>query len=387
MNENTLEKIHTSALKFLTPLNLDEVYKIIVLEAIKLVDAEFGSLLLYQNKNFERVFTTLPVASKVNLRKKGSTYTAFKSREAFVKQDKYFGRFHPQIKNLGIKSNIFIPLSYKRQSVGVLIVNSFDQRQFQKRELEILKLFGSLASLAIRKTQLNEESRKAVEDRDTFISMAAHELRTPLTTISGYVQLLSQKLARQPTNEGRWSQELVWETSRLSQLINEIVAVNKIQANQFSYNWEECQLEEIINRAISDFHLIHPYHVPNFQNGLAVSQDKIVGDSAKLLQVMINLLDNAAKFSEAGSEISINLKAKKKFLILNVKDHGKGIPKKDLSKIFDGFYRDKNNMIEGMGLGLFLAKNIIEYHHGSIKVKSKLNFGTNIEIKLPRVKI
>lgn len=384
--DDILEKIHESALRFLVPLNSAEVYEILVNEAVKLVKAEYGSLILENNGKFERVYSTLPIAPKLKFSKNGFTWSTFKDQKIRIKKSKDH-QGTKIIYNLGLKSNVFIPLSYRKKSIGVLIVNSFENTEFTKNEIKTLKLFGSLASLAIRKTQLYEETKKALDDRDLFISMAAHELRTPLTTLSGYIQLLGVKYNNQISSERRWVQHMLLESHRLTQLIDELLSVNKIQSGSFSYEWKECSLTEVVNKAISDFEYVYPDRKIGLVNKLSFKNDIIVGDKVKLLQVVTNLLDNAAKFSDLNSEINLQLHQQYSNIVLTVGDKGRGISKKDLPKIFDGFYIGKNHQVEGMGLGLFLAKNIIEKHHGQIKVKSKVNFGTDFLIKLPKVKI
>ncbi len=99
---------------------------------------------------------------------------------------------------------------------------------------------------------------------------------------------------------------------------------------------------------------------------------------------MVNLVENGLKYSPPDSEIIISLSFKSPCFILKVKDRGTGIASKDLNRVFEGFYRGENSQQEGMGLGLFLAKNIIERHRGDIKIHSKLNKGTTVEVRLPK---
>src|SRR5690349_6715284 len=126
-----LEKINKAALKFLEPLTSEETYKIIVHEAIKLVDASFGSLTLEENGEFKEVYSTLPI--KVKRRKKGFTYKAFKESKVIIvdiEKSQQFSKVHPEFKTLSLRSIILIPLAYKEKSIGVLIVNSKRKEHF-----------------------------------------------------------------------------------------------------------------------------------------------------------------------------------------------------------------------------------------------------------------
>lgn len=382
-----LENIHKAALRFLVPLDLTEIYKVIVDEAIKLVGAQYGSLLLEMEGELKRVYTTLPVANELKIRKNGFTYTSFREQKALVKKSKQYLSTKP-ILRLGLLSNIFIPLAYKGKSIGVLVVNSFENSEFTSKEMDILKLFGSLASLAIRKTQLYEETKRALEARDLFISMAAHELRTPLTTINGYAQLLKNKFIRSDSSsEQRWIDELSWEIYRLTNLVNELLTVNNITSGKLTYSFKNIKLQDIVQRVVTNFKFSHHNTSIEINDEITDKEDMVIGDPDKLLQVVYNLLDNAAKFSEPNSKIVIYLKFQRPFVILQLKDFGRGIDKKDMPKVFDNYYRGNSHNREGMGIGLYLIKNIIEKHRGSINIKSRLAKGTTVTIKLPRVRL
>jgi len=255
---------------------------------------------------------------------------------------------------------------------------------FSKDQLDVLKLFGSLASLGIRKTQLYDETKQALDTRDLFISMASHELRTPLTTINGYIQLLYSRLSGHESNEGRWIQDLANEAKRMTKLVQELLAINQIKSGQLQYVFMEYHLTEIIQRALKDFHIYYPKHKVVFDPSLDPTKDFVICDYDKLLQVLHNILSNASKFSRPEDEIVVKLKLASPCLVISIQDKGAGISKEDLPKIFEGFYKGIGHYQGGMGVGLFLAKDIIDRHHGSIKVKSKENIGTTVVIRLPR---
>jgi signal transduction histidine kinase len=387
MEENILEKIYKASLRFLVALTPEETYAAIVEEAIKLVDAKYGSVILEQEGELVRVFSSSPVAYKTKNRKNGFTYRAFSQRKVVVAHISETEKVHPELKAVGVKWTIFIPLSYQSKSVGVLTVNSAKDENLNQKELQTLELFGSMASLAIRKTQLYSETKKALELRDLFISMAAHELRTPITTIYGYAQLLHNKTLGSNTVESRWVDELHAESYRLTLLVADLLEINRIRAGNLSFVLKECNLREIVDRGVKNFQFNHPGRKIIIKDDLSKKSDLVVGDFDKLLQVLINLLDNAVKFSSDETEVVINLKFKTPYLIMSVIDSGKGIDKKDLPRVFEDFYKGRDSSKEGMGLGLFLAKNIIDQHHGSITISSKVNKGTKVHIKLPRVKI
>lgn len=382
-----LEEVYQVGLRLLLPQGLEDIYAYIVEEAKKLVKADHGSIFLYQNGKLNRVYTTFPDLRQVVIRSKGFTYQAFRKRKSFIIDFRRQKNINPQIKGLGINSDLLVPLIYRNKSIGVLSLLSTKSGHFEDQHMDILRLFASMANLAIQKEQAYEELKKSLKDRDLFISMAAHELRTPLTTISGYIQLLYSKLAGANSLESRWIEELSGEAYRLTKLVNELMEVNRIKTGQLRYTWKECSLKAIVERAIRDFRFTHPEHKVVLQDKIGNGQDRVIGDHDKLLQVVINLLDNAAKFSSPNTEVVITLKFKSPYLILEVRDQGKGIPKKYLADIFERFYKGAEVEKEGMGLGLFLVKNIIKQHHGDIHIYSAVNKGTKVRIKLHGAKV
>lgn len=384
--DNILEKIYKASLKLLEPLDSDHTYEVIVKEAVKLVDADYGSLLLSTEAGLHEVYSTLPV--KLNRRKKGHAHQAFVEDRVCVLHQKVVGKTHPVLTSLGLISNIYLPISYRQKSIGVLIINSKKKQHFNTKELNILQLFGSMASLGIRKTQLNDETKKALDIRDQLIPLAAHELRTPLTSINGYIQLLHNRLLKQADKvSSKWINELFLESKRLTRLVGELLEINNINSKQVNLYLQECQAEDLLVEAVNKFKQSYPDRQIEIKSHFIDGQDKIIADHSKIVMVVNHLLDNAAKFSPANSLIEASINLNSKNLSLIIQDHGAGISQDDLNKIFGGFYKGQFIHKTGIGLGLFLTKVILEHHKGNIKIQSKLKKGTKVTINLPRAKI
>ncbi len=380
--ENTIERVYKSSLKFLDPLSPMKTYETIVGEAINLVNGEDGLIVLKEKSKLKNVYGSSQDASAVRVRSNGFTYTSYKEKKAFVITRKEFEKVHPDIVESGVKSSIFLPLSYKNKSIGVLIIRSRANIDFSQKELEILKLFGSMASLAIRKTQLYSEMKSALDLRDSFMSLASHELRTPLTVINGYAQMLYNLHKNNDSIESGWVKKLYSENIRLINLVKEILEVNRIRSGQVQYFWVESNIIDIINDSLRRFRLQYPQRVVSFTNNLSNGFIHIIGDKEKLILMLISILDNAAKFSSPESVISFEVKEKNYYYYISIKDKGSGITQESLKKIFESFYKGEIHK-EGIGVGLYLAKSIVDKHHGTIKISSKKNKGTNVLIKLP----
>jgi signal transduction histidine kinase len=375
-------RIYESVLKFLTSQTLPETYKTAVREAIKLSRSEYGTLYLAQSDTLQKVYTTVPLGLRTEPRKHGLTYKTFRSGKLLVLSGTQLQKTQLQ-KHTDIKSLVLIPLAYHHKTLGVLTLQAKETGHFTKERLEILKLFGALVSLAVQKNQSYNEARAALRTRDLFISMAAHELRTPTTTIQGYIQMIKKKLVKKENVPNKWVGILASEALRLNNLLSELLQVDQIKTGQFRYEWKNNSLREIIRRAIATSQINHPYHRIVFEDKLNGAKDILLSDFDKLLQSIVNLINNSAKFSPSNSQIKILLSYQDPYFKIAVRDQGRGIPKRDLPHVFEGFYKGKNSTKGGMGLGLFLAEHIVQRHKGFIAITSRVGKGTTAEINLP----
>lgn len=380
-----LEKIYESTLKFLSPLDSEETYRIIIEEAIGLIGGNNGRIFLFDGRDFRCVYNSSDKMPIFEPRKRGNVYISFSKKKAFIVYEKEVKKTYPKLKSSGVRSIMYIPLVNQGVAYGVIVIRSRKDQKFKQSELTILKLFGSLASMSIRKTQLYEEVRKALETRDLFISLASHELRTPLTTLNGYVQLLLNKMNNKKKIEKKWILELAFESQRLKNLINEFLEINRIKTGKLQYDWQECRIRDVVNRSVTNFKFNYPTRKLVLKDKLGSMKDKVIADPDKLAQVFDNVLENANKYSPANRKILLHLAYVSSFFILEIEDEGQGIKEKDLPQVFEGFYKGENSLHEGMGLGLFLSKNIIDSHRGEISMQSKINKGTRVRIKIPRM--
>jgi signal transduction histidine kinase len=376
--ENIIQRINKASLKLLEPLTLQQTYKRIATLATQLVKGEEGKLVLMKNRTLEVVYSTVGDYKKMSVRKNGHTYNSFRKKKAFVIYEK-------EIKDVdskkGYQSVIFIPLYYKSKSFGVLIIKSTEEQQFTEKELQILKLFGSIASLTLRKSELLAETKKNLELKDKFISLAAHELRTPLTSMSGFIQLLHRRISREDIKEAEWIDYLLQESNRLKVLTEEILDINKMNAGKIQLTYEEIDLPNLILESVEEVKKIFP------QSKIKVhplpTNIVVIGDRDKLKKALFNILENAVKFSPEDKEIEIKMKKSKSNSRIEVIDYGIGIDQEDLPYIFEGFYKAKGNEREGMGLGLYFSQNVIQKLQGKLSVRSEKNKGTCVEVQLP----
>lgn len=383
-HSNILESLNSSALKLLAAQSLDELCAEIVEEAKKMAEVEQAEIFLQEKDKLEPVYLTSSKLSKIRIKKKGEIDKASRNNTITIIHGEAITKLHPELKKLAVNSVLIIPLAYRNQSIGVLLLFSAANEDLSDKELHALKLFGSMASLAISKMTMHEETKRAVEIRDRFIALASHELRTPLTSLNGYIQLLYGKLAGKDSSESRWVEELYRESVRLTNLVKDLLDINRIKQGQYAFVLSEVNIKEVIKKAIERSQYTHPDTIINYEDNITDEAYIIIGDSQKLLEMFSALLTNAIKFSKPRSEIFLTLSLKSRTVHVRVKDHGKGIPREDLEHIFDGFYKTKHSKDkEGMGVGLLLAKHIVKLHRGKMNIISKEHKGTTVDVILP----
>lgn len=229
--------------------------------------------------------------------------------------------------------------------------------------------------------------RQAQEMQNTFISVVSHELKTPVAIIKGYAATLRR-------DDGDWDAEIVRETlgviedeaDRLTGLIQDLLTASKIQAQHgVVLDVSDVWLPELAERVVERFKIQTAKH--HFVLKFMANYPHVMGDEARLRQVLDNLVSNAIKYSPSGGTIELGGKYDKQWVYLHVRDEGVGIAQADQERVFDRFYRVEGVLRKatpGTGLGLYLAKAVIDAHHGMIDVESKLGEGSTFYIRLPR---
>ena len=356
--------------------------------AKKLLNADFVKLSVTTNDRLKKVYYSDEIISP-------STLLTNKNFNKILSSNKILYITQADIRKLQIKKLpekikfiIVIPLIHSERMLGLLFLYFLNEREeLTSTEHELINVYVHAVILALNKAKLQEESQKALEIRDRFISLASHELRTPLTSIHGYIQLLHKRMQDKDTLESRWINELYIESIRLTTLVKELLDVNRIKQGQFDFIFSEVPLQEVITRALERYKFTDSTHSFEFLCKLTNHQSRVVGDFDKLVEMVSGLLGNAVKFSKPGEKIIVTLRNDHGMLSIEVRDRGKGISKQDLTSIMNGFYKPEYaSYIEGMGVGLMLARHIIDNHRGKIKIKSKENIGTAVTVSLPTIK-
>lgn len=239
---------------------------------------------------------------------------------------------------------------------------------------------GYLGGCADINTQKQMEIKK-----DEFLNIASHELNTPLTTLKVYIDLMADEIeSTGDENLKKYIGKSVRTAGKLEKLIRELLEVSRVELGKVKYQEEQIQLDIFLNSLVEDYQKLLDNHKLVIKSSEKV---KINGDPELLEQVINNLISNASKFSPKTDKINITLSSNDKSAFIEVQDHGIGIDEEDLDRIFDRFYQVHTpNFRKGLGLGLYLCRQIIELHKGTIEATSKKKEGATFKITLPRIK-
>ncbi|HSN10451.1 MAG TPA: GAF domain-containing protein, partial [Hanamia sp.] len=315
-------------------------------------------------------------------------------------------------------SYLGVPIPVGDEIVGVLSVQSTEQEnRFDENDLRLLSTIASSVGVALRNAQLFEEveqakmeaekatkiAEKANEAKSAFLSTVSHELRTPLTSVLGFAKIISKRLHEKifpivdqsdPKTEKTVNQidenlnVVISEGERLTHLINDVLDLAKIEAGRMEWNQENVSLAEVVERAVSATTSLFEQKNIKLIKKIDENVPDIIGDTDKLIQVVINLFSNAVKFTENG-DVTCKVYQRDNEVIVSVKDTGIGIASEDYGAVFEQFKQVGGDTLtdkpKGTGLGLPICKEIVEHHGGRIWVDSELGKGSTFSFAIPFV--
>ncbi len=254
-----------------------------------------------------------------------------------------------------------------------------DITERKRREAELTRLLES-------EQEARAEAEKAIRTRDEFLSIAAHELKTPITSLRGFAQTLIRQLSRDgtlnPTQAQKALSHIDKQTVKLTVLINQLLDVSRIEAGRLSLERTPTNITELVQGVIDQAQATGQSHAITFQAEPSVILNV---DPLRFEQVMRNLLDNAIKYSPANSSIAIDItRPNSDEVRISVTDLGMGVDPEHRDKIFQRFYQAHiGGAVEGMGLGLYISRQIIELHGGQLSAEWPETGGTRFIITLP----
>ena len=261
----------------------------------------------------------------------------------------------------------------------------------ERAATNILLLIGLNLALFAGLWLVYRNLRKALQlaqAKSDFVSNVSHEIRTPLSLISMFAETLQMNRVRDEGKKKEYYKVIGQEANRLASIVNKILNFSKMEANKKVYQFKD----EDLNNIITDVLKIYEYHLKNngFDYEIVKNQEKlpVSVDKSAIEEAIINLIDNAMKYSGENQSITIETGVEGEYAFVSVKDQGIGISKNDKIHIFDKFYRAGKGEVhntKGTGLGLTLVKHIVDAHKGKIDLVSQLGEGSTFRVLIPSI--
>ncbi|MBW9171714.1 GAF domain-containing sensor histidine kinase [Clostridium estertheticum] len=302
-----------------------------------------------------------------------------------------------------MRSLLMIPIIYKDEIYGVVIMVNYKKAAYNERYRGNAYSIVSQVAVAIENAKLFKKLKDIDETKTDFLSTVSHELRTPLTSIIGFTEMVKRKFEGTIIPELDLSIEknqsavvkikrniniILAEGERLSSLINELLDISRMEAGKVLLNMRKIDIEEIITQVITLTNPIIRDKSLQVIQSISETLPEIIADRDKLMQVIINLISNAIKFTEKGC-IVCSARVVAENIIVSISDTGVGIREEDKKYIFEKFSQVGDTLTDkptGTGLGLSICKYIIEEHGGEIWVESEIGKGTDFSFSIPIIK-
>ncbi len=382
---------------FMSTVDLDELLHNVVQVACQETRSDWVALLLWDAQR--RVLVTKALVDSPS---EGISFgeteesseiaaSVMRSGEQLVLQDRS-GPFAVFMEKMGVHSLVISPLLVKKRAIGVLVLAKVAQGDlFAPSDVELLSVLSGQAAIAIENARLFEEIQHAYQGlqkldhmKSEFINIAAHELRTPLGILLGYATILQEKAEGEDQEQ---LQIIVRNAMRLRSLIDDMLNLSHLEMGKPQIKIERIALRHIIDESVRDLSPLAESKGQNIEIKLPEDLPPIAADRQKLGLILANLLSNAVKFTPEGGRITVEAKSNEHEIWVSVSDTGIGIPPEEQEMIFERFYQVGDSLTRkqgGIGLGLAIAKGIVELCGGRIWVESQVGRGSTFTFSILR---
>src|SRR5262245_7134746 len=293
----------------------------------------------------------------------------------------------------GLRASLIVPLLSSEGPLGTLVLQRRQPGDFPQAVINLMQALADQSAIALENARLFEEiARKSREleitsqHKSQFVANMSHELRTPLAAMLGYAELLRDGMFGElPEKSVRIIDRMQANGKHLLGLINTVLDISKVESGQFNLNLGEYSLDSMVETVRLATESLASAKQLSFRTEVVKGLPYGLGDEPRLTQVLLNLVGNAIKFTDAG-DVCISADARNGSFVVSVSDTGPGIPDEERGRIFDKFHQVDSTSTKtkgGTGLGLAIAKEIIEMHGGRIWVESILGRGSTFRMELP----
>lgn len=299
-----------------------------------------------------------------------------------VVEDRNFPRA-PFAETAKLHTAVGLPISSGNKMLGVLEFFDSEIRTVDRHLIESMMVTSNQIGQFIERKRAERESERL---KDEFFGLVSHELRTPLTSILGYLELILEGETGALPEDTRNALETVTRNSRrLLRLVGDLLFLTQIQRGKFALSLHQTDLAQVVTECISETQPMADRNHVHLRAKIDPT-DPYLGDHDRLVQVLINLITNALKFTPEGGSVEVKLQNKSDRAVLEVKDTGVGIPASEQDRLFERFFRSSSaveQIVPGVGLGLSIAKAIVDAHGGRISLESEENIGTTFRVEFP----
>jgi len=378
-------------------LELDEAFGAFIRELRGLIPFDRTAIILYEEGRL-RVMATAGIAHDEVLRPGEALPPGALIEEVLRTGETVYRRdmsdhLYPEevtLTSIGLHSRVATPLLLGAEPIGMVAILRKDPEAFGPDEIELATLLGRLVASAVQNIRAFELERDTVEElrrlsalRADFVSLVSHELRSPMAAVIGAARTLQDRWRELSPDQRTSFLALIGdETSRLAILIGDVLDTSRIEAGTFTYSFADVDLAELVRDTVATVSLGQD-EVPVVARTLG-PVPHVRADRERLKQIVMNLVENAVKYSHAGEEVAVSAWAENGQLLVAVEDHGPGIPREHHGLIFEKFGRaNVGGGKPGSGLGLFIARSIAEAHGGTLEVRSAPGEGATFTLALP----
>jgi signal transduction histidine kinase len=384
-----------------TAPDLESFLQTVINEATELTDSELSSILEYDESAEELRFLAMHWFQRDLLRPVGvpldgsAAGWVFRRGQPLIIQDARVDQRHFKVVDRVTKhvthSLVAVPLLVRGQVVGVLeALNKKDNAHYTEEDLTILETLAALAAQAIQNVSLQRKVRATATElaelerlKTDFIAIASHELRTPLGLILGHATFLREMTGDQ---YGEQLDMIIRNATKLKTIVENLSDVDNFQSGAARVRNQSVSLSKIIEDVIATFQDEAKSKNISLQSQGGASPLQLDGDGVKLSIALSNLVKNALQFTESGGHVTVDVQEDVGYYKVTVRDDGIGIPARDLPRVFERFFQVETHLTRrygGMGLGLAVAKAMIELHGGRIWAESEEGKGSTFTFLLP----
>ena len=380
---STLEKLLNISRRLNSTLEMRPLLQQIVESAAELTNADGASILLMEDSDTLRFAAASGPESatlqntEVPLDKSLAGWVATHREMAIVENAQSDSRMYSIDAVDATQSIIAAPMLFGSRVIGVLeAVTTTTRHKFTPQDRETVATLAGVAAVAVQNARLFQQS--------DWVAEVVHEIRTPLSAILSYADLLLRPNLDERLRE-RAITTIQQETERISDLATQFLGLARLESGRITMNQDVIDVAALIDHAVAVITPSADQRNRIVQASPAEHIPAFVGDRARLHQVLLNLLSNAVKYSNAGDAINVEARMKANKLIISVSDTGPGIAENQLPLLFQKFRRlpGSEDKVQGTGLGLVVARQIVEAHRGQLWVESELGKGSCFFISLP----